>query len=197
MKDKSFEGVIYNGTSMHPTFKAGDLLWMTPYVERTIRAGDVIIFRALRADVNVAHRVISVSRRGIRTQGDNNEKTDEQFVEPETILGRVGRFERNGRICRAYGGIAGMMYFFLLRVLRTIVRLLRPPHRFFCALNILARIPFLRSKLRVVSFKRASGEELHLLFGSRLIGRCFPGKGGWWIKRPFRLFVDANSLLKK
>jgi hypothetical protein len=47
---------------------------------------------------------------------------------------------------------------------------------------------------KVLSFDRAAGTELQLLIGRRVIGRWPPGKIGWQIRRPYRLFVDEEAL---
>jgi hypothetical protein len=46
----------------------------------------------------------------------------------------------------------------------------------------------------VISLNRDAGTELQLVMGRRVIGRWLPGKSGWNIRRPFRLFVDEESL---
>jgi hypothetical protein len=47
---------------------------------------------------------------------------------------------------------------------------------------------------RVISFNRDAGAELQLVMGRRVIGRWLEGKSGWNIRRPYRLFVDEESL---
>jgi hypothetical protein len=49
-------------------------------------------------------------------------------------------------------------------------------------------------KARAISLSHTAGTELQLLMGRRAIGRWLPGKSGWNIRRPFRLFVDEESL---
>jgi signal peptidase I len=186
---------------MNPTFRTGDLLYLSSYAKRRIRRGDVIVFLPSHGRLKITHRVISISRQGIETQGDNNNESDLEFLNPENILGRVDYFKRNGKRYRVWGGAVGLLYAFslhlLLPVKQQVSALLHYPYRFLAELNVLSRIPYLRSKIRVVSFKRACGEELQLLFGSRIIGRLLPGKNEWWIKRPFRLFLDSNLLSRK
>jgi len=43
-------------------------------------------------------------------------------------------------------------------------------------------------------FNRSDGVEFQLLMAGHVIGRLIPGKGEWFIRRPFRLFVDEASL---
>jgi hypothetical protein len=49
-------------------------------------------------------------------------------------------------------------------------------------------------KTRAISLSHPAGTELQLLMGRYVIGRWLPGKSGWNIRRPFRLFVDETSL---
>ena len=46
----------------------------------------------------------------------------------------------------------------------------------------------------MISLNRDGETELQLLMGRRVIGRWLPGRTGWSIRRPFRLFVDEAAL---
>jgi signal peptidase I len=201
MRDKSFEDIIYIGPSMNPTFRDGDLLRLTPCPVERIRCGDVIVFLSPQECQKITHRIISICQDSIHTQGDNNSKVDREILKLEDILGRVDYVKRGERMYRVLGGARGLMYVFFLYLLRPVrywaFAFLHYPYQFLVNLNMLSRIPYFRSKIRIVSFKRASGEEWQLLFGSRIIGRLLPGKNEWQIKRPFRLFLDRNLLSRE
>jgi hypothetical protein len=48
--------------------------------------------------------------------------------------------------------------------------------------------------MRILTFDRPGGRELHLFMGRRLIGRRPAGKASWLIKPPYRLFVEEFDL---
>ena len=76
----------------------------------------------------------------------------------------------------------------------TLSSLLRPGYRRLATDGTFRRWLPDQMKPRVISFNRGEGTELHLFMGRRVIGRWLPGKSGWNIRRPFRLFVDEESL---
>jgi len=57
--------------SMAPLIMPGDLIVTEAYTKNNITVGDVIVFTPRSSDNTFVHRVISVSEKGIRTQGDN------------------------------------------------------------------------------------------------------------------------------
>ena len=79
----------YSGPSMNPTLKAGDSLRVAPYENTRINVGDVVVFHTPERERHVTHRVISVDSRGVRTRGDNNNKTDSWLLRPDEIIGRI------------------------------------------------------------------------------------------------------------
>lgn len=192
------EPIFYTGQSMHPTFKEGDEMYIKPYNGARICRGDVVVFSSPDDSHKVVHRVISVGQNTIITQGDNNRDIDMQAFEFSWVLGRVEYAKRNGRIFRVRGGFIGMIYALPWRLVRWLDRWvsfsLHRPYLFLANTRILSRIPYIRSKIKVVSFKRGSSEELQLLFGTRVVGRKFSAMSQWRIKRPFRLLVDEELL---
>lgn len=101
--------LVVNGTSMEPTYHAGDLLLNKRPPEAEIKVGDVIAFDVppdapgeLNFPYIVAHRVIgmelSKGQMVFITQGDNNTVVDPYQVPPSLVrgvvlknLGAVGR----------------------------------------------------------------------------------------------------------
>jgi len=188
----------YKGPSMNPTLKPGDQLWITPYKGQKVQLGDVIVFISPGDGSRVAHRVVSSNPFGIRTQGDNNNRVDPWLLSHDEILGRVFSLKRRRRR-RVFGGPIGQLLGGAIRAIKaidvSICSWLRPAYDRLAMAGVFRRwLPTKTMKIRVISFDRAEGLELQLLLGRRVIGRWLPGKSGWHIMRPFRLFIDEESL---
>ena len=188
----------YNGPSMNPNLKAGDQLRVVPYANRSIRVGDVVVFQAPEGNRHVIHRVVSVDSRGVRTRGDNNNKTDSWILRPEEIKGRVDSALRGAKKIPIHGGRRGMMYASALRSIKranlTISRILHPAYHRLAESGIFRRAMPFRARSRVLCFTRPKGIEMQLHIGPWIIGRHLPGQNYWHIKRPFKLFIDEYSL---
>jgi len=190
--------VIYKGPSMNPTLKPGDRLFVTPCDGRKIQRGDVVVFTPPRADYKIIHRIISVEPQGIKTRGDNNNQVDPWLLRHDQILGRVFFSERGNRRRKVFGGTIGQLLGVAIRTIHALDA--RVSSRLWPAYDRLARAGVFRRwlpasmKARAISLSHPAGTELQLLMGRRAIGRWLPGKSGWNIRRPFRLFVDEESL---
>lgn len=189
---------LYNGPSMNPTLKPGDRLRVVPYGNRGIGVGDVVVIRAPEGKRNVAHRVVSVGPRGVKTRGDNNNQIDSWLLRPEEIIGRVISAQRGTKSISIHGGRRGAVYASVLRPIKhvnlTISRLLHPVYRRLSESGIFRRALPRRARLRVLCFTRPDGLEMHLYMGGWFIGRRRPGWERWQVRPPFRLFVDEGSL---
>jgi signal peptidase I len=109
---------IYNGPSMMPLFRPGDLLCAQKPAFENIQLGDIVIVD-WRNDNNVqyvVHRIISVYQNYLITQGDNNLKSDTQLVTRENLIGRVNSFGRQNQVYSVKGGMMGLFYARLIRV---------------------------------------------------------------------------------
>jgi signal peptidase I len=190
--------MIYTGPSMNPTLKAGDRLSVISYNGRQIRRGDVVVFLSPENSQQITHRVISVNSQGIRTRGDNNIHIDSSVLKPKDILGRVVCAQRRNKLIRIYGGKKGQYYALTIRAIHridsAIYLLLRPIYHKLAESGVFRRLAFIQKKMRVLSFERPSGTEHQLLIGKHVIGRLLPEKEHWQIRRPFRFFVDEESL---
>ncbi len=188
----------YIGTSMNPTLKPGDRLDTVPYDRQEIRRGDVIVFISPADESKVVHRVVSVDSNGIRTRGDNCNRIDPWVLSPDQIVGRVISVHRRNRRRRIFGGFWGSVFAGTARALYAIDShtsiLLRPFYDRLARSGILRRLVPVSIEPRVISFNHSGGSELQLLMGRWVIGRRLPGMARWHIRRPFRLFVDEDSL---
>jgi len=190
--------VNYIGPSMNPILKSGDRLSVTPYNGKEVGRGDVIAFLPSGGDSKIIHRVVSVGSKGIRTRGDNSSHVDPWILRHDQILGRVVAAQRGNRRRRIFGGLLGRLFAAKIRVIRAIdspvSALLSPAYREFARAGIFIQLLPAQMRPRVISLNRAAGKELQLLMGRRVIGRWLPGRNGWNIRRPFRMFVDEESL---
>jgi hypothetical protein len=190
--------INYLGSSMNPTLKPGDCLLILPYDGRKVCTGDVIVFIPPAGHSQIVHRVVSVDPSGIKTRGDNCNQVDDWVLSPEHILGRVISARGVNRRRRIFGGPLGGLFAVAVRVTHAVDLcvsfLLRPAYDEFAKAGIFIRLLPAKMRPRVISFDRSEGKELQLLMGRRVIGRWMPGKTGWHIRRPFRLFVDEASL---
>jgi signal peptidase len=188
----------YIGTSMNPTLKSGDWLRITTNHGQRIRQGDVIVFIPPGGDSRIIHRVISVDSKGIKTRGDNCNHIDPWILNPDQVLGRVVYAERGSRLRRVVGGPRGFIWTTALKAIRSVGSslsyFLRPAYHWLTKNGVLREWRSAQIKTRVISLERFGGTELQLLMGRRVIGRWLPGKSGWNIRRPFRLFVDEEAL---
>ena len=186
---------------MNPTLKAGDQVRVLPYENTRIRVGDVIVFQAPEGTRHVTHRVISVDSRGVKTRGDNNNKTDSWVLRPDEIIGRVVSTCRGSKTILICGGRRGMIYNRVLLTIKhinvTISHILHPAYHRLAESGIFRRALPHGIKPRVFCFTSPHGVEMQLLIGRWIIGRRRPGwDDQWHIRRPFLLFVDEGFLPK-
>ncbi len=189
---------IASGTSMHPTFRSGDLLEVVPCPASQIACGDVIVFRQSGNGDLTAHRVSSIAKEGFITRGDNSSTTDLGTVSTGQLIGKVAFVFRGKKRRKIWGGRAGQWSarFFVLRraIIRIVSRLLRHPYRFLARVGVFRWLLPRRIRPKVISFTTDRGPELRLIMMGRMIGRLGPGESVWSVRRPFRVFVDERRL---
>jgi signal peptidase I len=185
---------------MHPTVKAGDLLFLKSPGKFTPVRGDVIVFLLPGTKECIIHRIVGVSRAGLRTRGDNNSSADPWIVQSPWIIGKVIGVERQARRLPIRGGACGYTRSCLVRLhkslLKTLSRALSPAYQLLARGGHVSRIIPLQKRMRIISLKRPQGTELRLILGRLVVGRLPAGKEQWLIRRPFRLWVDESTLPK-
>lgn len=190
--------MFYMGLSMYPLFIPGDILHIKPYDNTEIKVGDVVVFKAKNEEKNIVHRVVSINNSVIITRGDNNNHADSGSLIPEDIIGKVIIAERDAKKRSVPGGMPGFIRSEIIRYTRrinkNIIKILRPFYHFIAQTSFLKQWFSGKAKIRIISFRKPSGNELLLLMGSYLIGRLAPGSKNWWIRKPFRLFLNEKSL---
>ena len=194
----SFVILNYSGTSMNPTFKAGDGLTVLPYLNRKARPGDVVVFIHPEKGNNVVHRIIRIDSRGITTRGDNSIVDDLWILKPENIIGRVVSAKRSRRNMRIRGGRTGIVVGGIRRIRKrissSISKALHPLYSRLSGSGIFHGWLSHFMEMRLLYFKKPGGTEIQLIMGKWLIGRYIPQRDFWQIRRPFRIFIDTSAL---
>jgi len=195
-----FKAMSYTGSSMNPTLRAGDEIWIMPYEGKKVRRGDVVVFTPPEEDSKIVHRVAAFDSQGIKTKGDNNSGVDEYLLSSNHLLGKVVYARRGSKMQKIYGGTAGRAIAAAMRTIKTLRNslfiLLRPAYRCLMRSGVFKGwIPYW-TKTRIVTFRRLEGTELQLMVGRYMIGRLLPGRIRWHIRRPFRMFLDETTLPK-
>ncbi len=199
LKDKRLCTVFFcahTSTSMYPTLYESDLLEIEAYRDRPIRRGDVIFFMPPDGDHPVVHRVVRVTPNGVRTKGDNNNRMDTWLIRLEDVIGQVVWATRGKKRRLIYGGTVGLMWSMGMMGLKRVERYLSFFYHLMARSGLLRRLVPLHKRMRIVALRRQGGRAFKLLLGNRLIGNYHPGMNYWQIRRPFRLFVDVESLPK-
>lgn len=190
--------MAYTGSSMSPALKALDTIHVLLCEGKQIRRGDVIVFSPPDSKDMVVHRVVSISDRGLMTRGDNNNEIDPWSLSSERIIGRVVRAQRKNRLLTIYGGTRGLLYASAVRFFCNfdfvISFFLHPLYHRLAETGLLRRWLPDGMHTRVLSFNRSDGMEFQFIMAGHVIGRLLPGRNEWFIRRPFRLFVDEASL---
>jgi len=197
VRDKKTGAVVFcahRGNSMHPTLSEHDLLEIEPYGSRPVRRGDVIFFIPPQGETPVVHRVVQVTTEGIRTKGDNSNRVDSWLICPGDVIGRVVWATRGKRRRLIYGGTAGFMWSLGIRELKRVEKCLSVFYHLLTRSGLLRRLVPIHTRMRIVTLPHKGGRALKLFLGHWVIGNYKPGMPYWQIRRPFRLFVDVNSL---
>ena len=192
--------MLCRGSSMSPTLKLTDVLFVKPCGGGTIRCGDVVVFNRPGRSLPVVHRVVRQDVLGMRTRGDNNDSLDPDYLEECDITGLVLYRLRETGLDRVHGGRLGTLIGAMIRFRRDLEKrfsyIFRPVYHWLASSGILRRWPFHPLGTKVICFEKNGAHELRLLCGRRLMGEFVPELHAWRIDRPFRLFVDESSLPK-
>jgi hypothetical protein len=86
------------GWSMTPFIQDGDAISVAPFRQNRPGLGEVAVYVQPQTGHLVVHRVIGKRGRACLIQGDNVASGPDGLVLPESLLGRVTKVERNGRL---------------------------------------------------------------------------------------------------
>jgi signal peptidase I len=196
--EENSNALFCRGGSMCPLLRPGDRILFAPCRVEELKRGDVIIFLPPGKQERVVHRVVSKGPEGIRTRGDANPCRDTGHLRQDDIVGRAVSREREGRVMPVAGGRAGWLIVSCIRAARKADHLashvLNPCYRSLACSGLFRALlpPVLRP--RVIEFERDGQREMQLVLGRRVVGRREAGAEQWIIRRPYRIFVDEQSL---
>ncbi len=110
--------VVVSGGSMEPTIHLGSVAVMAKVDQKTLKAGDIIMFTdPSQPGRAVTHRIIEVKDNGasFTTRGDANKATDASTVPAENVRGKfVFSIPAAGRFVRWVGTSQGYMAIILV-----------------------------------------------------------------------------------
>jgi signal peptidase I len=184
------------GSSMNPTLHESDMLEIARYGQQSPRLGDVILFVSQKGERPVVHRVVGVTKLGIRTRGDNNSYDDPWLVKRDDVIGRVVAAWGGNRRRKIPGSIYGRLLAHILRVRlaadRIVSSFLRPCYVFLSRHGVVRHVLPYHLRPKLVVFPAKEQRQVRLIFGGRTVG--YLEFGCWHIKRPYRLLVDLPTL---
>jgi len=185
---------IYNGTSMSPLFRPGDLLYVQIAVLESIRLGDVIVLNwGIDKDhANyVVHRVVSIKQNHLISQGDNNFKLDAPKVNAENFIGQVVSFSRLNHIYVISGGIKGLLYARFVHLKNYIWIILkrfgRRTYNYIRQSEIISKI--WTPCIRQICVMTDQGPLIKYYYGNQTVARWWTERKTFYAIKPFDLVI--------
>ncbi|MBD3183177.1 hypothetical protein GF312_12855 [Candidatus Poribacteria bacterium] len=84
------------GTSMHPFIRGGDVITVSPLIDKTPGIGNVVAFTHPKNNKLMVHRIYGKTPKGYKIKGDNITVSD-GIIPDDYILGYVTGIERNAK----------------------------------------------------------------------------------------------------
>jgi hypothetical protein len=184
---------VYNGPSMSPTFRPGDLLFVRPLVMHRVRPGDVVVFQS-QAGL-VVHRAIKQMQGRLLTRGDANRCYDPP-VSADVLVGRVEAVERAGMRRGVSNGWRGRGLSFLLHRWRgtwlTTRRTFGPLYRRLRASPPVRRLlrKIFAPRFEQVSLQTAQDPVIKYLHRGCVVARWWPDQRRFECRKPYDLFLS-------
>ncbi len=186
------QAFLYHGTSMHGTFRHGDVLLVTPVDPSQVHPGDILAFfkrQAGGSNALATHRVQRRTAQGFITRGDNNAAPDPGAVSSERLVGRIDVIHRRGHAYSVRGGRAGQRWAAFLRLRRWSLRAIEAPYRFLCKSG-LARLLW-RPRLQQVHLLTGQGPLIKYVHGRQTVASWWPRKGQFLCRKPYDLVIPT------
>ena len=178
----------YTGSSMVPTFKTGQVLYIRP-VSRDIQAGDVIVYH--KGDHYVVHRVHSVHSGGVRTRGDNNPMEDEAPIPLENVIGVVEKVDDWGDIRPVSGGKRGLWqaraYWSMRALYRKMLPWLGAPYRWLKKRRWVNRV--WQPAITRIHLQTSSGMVIKYVSHGKTVATWKPEIGRFTCRKPYDLVI--------
>jgi len=185
------ESYRYNGPSMRPTFRPGQILYVRPDVE-DLNPGDVVVYQ--QKDNYIVHRLLAVGANGYVLRGDNNRRIDGGAVRPEQVIGRVEMVEEGGVFSRVVGGHLGLklaQFRWGTNRLKAGLRYLFGwPYRYFKAKRVIAH--FWKPEITVMHLQTETGSLYKYIYHNKTVATWNPAREILQCRRPFDLVIFPN-----
>jgi hypothetical protein len=193
---------FYHGRSMLGTFRPGDYLTIEPVRMANVHPGDVVVYRGREEageSEEIVHRAVAITPAGLVTRGDNNRRLDAAPVTEETLLGRVTRVERKGRMRSVWGGRRGLLWARGLRTWRRARRLGwrllrsvgRRPYVWLRERGLLRRL--WRPSIVILRVATEHGPLVKYLHRGRAVARWRPEGDAFVCHKPYDLVIPRPS----
>ncbi len=187
---------FYRGKSMKGTFSPGDCLLLKRIKTGDYKKGDIVVFTIFKefgVKRELVHRIVSVSKKGIVTKGDNNKYKDSEILNPENITGLVTGIQRNGKNYTVSRGILGLFKMKISRTKlifkRSIYSLLIFPYDLL--LNNLDFSKLFNPKIKRVWFVTKNGFLVKLILKGKVVAKWYPERDTFFCRRPYSLFIKS------
>jgi len=178
---------------MKGTFKPGDRLFIEKFPVKLVKKGDLIIFSKKSGDENdfIVHRVVDLTPKDLVTRGDNCRDRDQEPVIEENIIGRVTKYDRKGKIQKAWNGRLGMLRAGALHTRLQIIRILkfflRKPYLMIRESGIVAKL--WRPEIEIMHFETPDGPLIKYVHKGRTAAIYWIDANCWQIRRLYDLII--------
>jgi signal peptidase len=96
--------VVVVSDSMKPEFQRGDMI-IVQSIFLIPEVGDIIMFSVQNKNVDISHRVISMSNGAIITKGDNNPRKDDYYTTQKNIKAKAIQFNNHPLVIKDLGAL--------------------------------------------------------------------------------------------
>ena len=177
----------YTGSSMLPTFKPGQVLYVRPMVESP-RPGDVVVYKSGKQII--VHRVKALQANGFITRGDNNPR-DDTPIKPQQIIGIVKKVDDWGRPRSVMGGRRGLWLAQLRWILQALYTNSLPwlgaPYRWLKARRWAGRI--WQPHITTVQLQTQDGPMIKYVVLGKTVATWQPELKRFLCRRPYDLII--------
>jgi hypothetical protein len=186
---------------MQGTFRFGDCLSVEDVQLASVRAGDVVVFRAQnhqRGQDLLVHRVMGVATNGLVVRGDNNPCDDNTLVTENNLVGRVSHVTRGGKRLPVRGNISGLLLAralhgrsYLRRIMWKLIRLMgRWPYRRLRECGLIQRL--WKPSILKIHLMTANGPLIKYVCRNRTVASFWPEKDRVTYRKPYDLVVGRQ-----
>ena len=201
MDEKEYS-YFYKWKSMKGTFRTGDMLFVENIYIDKLEKGDVIVFKgqySFGSFKNLVHRIISISKKGLITRGDNNFYFDAKKVSWDNLVGRVTHLERNGKQLPVKNGKPGIrranMLNLKLHIKKTIWRFCKLPYTSLKKKDIISLI--WKPDIKKIHINTTDSELIKYIHKNRTVGQVWIRQEHTKIKKPYDLVIRCKQPITK